>query len=376
MTTLAALRQSLRASLRSGLIGRLALLAGSSLLALLVAELILRFFVPIGSFRHVGAGGASWSRPDDRLAYVPTAGYRGRVEAPEFNHEVRINQWGLRGAEPQLENNLILLAGDSFVFGIGVPEDQTIGAQLGGALGERFEVLNLGVPGYSTQQYRLRLEAILEKLDRLNKKPRAIIVCFYLGAIPSGANDLTGAVEFEKALQAVTEQSEGTRAPSVKGRSPWLPQLKKRLLRSSALYNFVILRVGPSLRAWNQRGLAVDPQLLERGWKIFEGELGHLRALAEARESRLIAVYLPEATDLINHRHDIAERFVAVTAAAGIEAIAASSFLQPTDYFPLDGHLNATGCATVAAELGRRLIGEAASPAATTSATRSLAAGV
>jgi hypothetical protein len=298
MMSLSALRRSLRNSLFSGLSGRLALLAGSSLLALLFAELVLRLFVPIGSFRHISESGASWSQPHAQLAYVPTPGYRGRVEAPEFNHEIFINQWGLRGREPRLEKDPILLVGDSFVFGIGVPEEQTIGARLGGALGDRVEVLNLGVPGYSTRQYRLRLESILERLDRLKKKPQAIIVCFYLGATPSGANDLTGAVELEQALPFTPEGLAGTQPPGRLKPSPWLPKIKNRLRHSSALYNFVILRVGPSLRAWNQRGVEVDPRPLERGWEILELELGRLRALARARESRLIAVYLPEATDL------------------------------------------------------------------------------
>ncbi len=73
--------------------------------------------------------------------------------------EVRTNSLGLRGAEigtTRLEGvKRILVFGDSYAFGVGVDEEHTLSARLErmlGAGGQRFEVVNLGVAGYSTDQ--------------------------------------------------------------------------------------------------------------------------------------------------------------------------------------------------------------------------------
>jgi hypothetical protein len=45
----------------------------------------------------------------------------------------------------------VILLGDSFVFGWGLPLEHTMGHQLASLLdGTRWEVLNMGVPGYNT----------------------------------------------------------------------------------------------------------------------------------------------------------------------------------------------------------------------------------
>jgi hypothetical protein len=85
---------------------------------------------------------------------------------------VRINSLGLRGKElqPNLERlTRILVFGDSFVFGVGVDEENLLTSHLERLLQPFFpdgvEVVNMGVSGYSTDQEYLLLEEFGERLD-------------------------------------------------------------------------------------------------------------------------------------------------------------------------------------------------------------------
>jgi hypothetical protein len=73
---------------------------------------------------------------------------------------VRINALGLRGPELALDRagdaGRVLVFGDSYVFGVGVAEDELLTTHLARLLAPHFpsgiEVVNLGVAGYSTDQ--------------------------------------------------------------------------------------------------------------------------------------------------------------------------------------------------------------------------------
>jgi lysophospholipase L1-like esterase len=58
----------------------------------------------------------------------------------------------------------VLLLGDSFAFGVNVPTDQTIAADLAARLPGDRDVVNLGCPGYGPDQALLRLESVQESL--------------------------------------------------------------------------------------------------------------------------------------------------------------------------------------------------------------------
>jgi hypothetical protein len=78
--------------------------------------------------------------------------------------DVRINSLGLRGAEVARtkppETVRVLVFGDSFVFGVGVSEEHLVTSRLERLLrtsaqagsGRRYEVVNMGVSGFSTDQ--------------------------------------------------------------------------------------------------------------------------------------------------------------------------------------------------------------------------------
>ena len=92
---------------------------------------------------------------NDRLVYELLPGARGRFQGKDFS----INALGMRDRERRIEKTpvtyRILVLGDSHTFGWGVAQDEPYPAVLERLLNEagagcRFEVWNLGVPGYNT----------------------------------------------------------------------------------------------------------------------------------------------------------------------------------------------------------------------------------
>ncbi len=121
---------------------------------LLVAEVALLFF-PIGLSGVKFAG--FHRRPDPILHHSLVPGSRGVVSSPDYRVEYRINSHGLRDREFPLAKppdvKRLLLLGDSYVEGIGLEWDETIGQRLEGHLEAkargRWQVVNGGVASYS-----------------------------------------------------------------------------------------------------------------------------------------------------------------------------------------------------------------------------------
>lgn len=119
--------------------------------------------------------------PSDRIIYTLKPNLNVRFQGVN----VKTNSVGLRGPEIPLEKASgtyrIALLGDSFVFGWGVEQPASFVQVLENELNsrakelgfERFEVLNFGVPGYSTFQ-----EVGLFEEVGLRFKPDAVIVYF------------------------------------------------------------------------------------------------------------------------------------------------------------------------------------------------------
>ena len=88
--------------------------------------------------------------PDGDLPYLLRPGVRTRV----FGYDVRVNEFGCRGpeiaAKPPPGVRRVLVLGDSVVFGLGMPENETVAAKLDWMLDGKIptEVINAGVQGY------------------------------------------------------------------------------------------------------------------------------------------------------------------------------------------------------------------------------------
>ncbi|HKB15323.1 MAG TPA: GDSL-type esterase/lipase family protein [Planctomycetota bacterium] len=126
-------------------------------------------------------GGLLRRHPDPERRFALSPGYEGEADGKRY----RVNALGLRGAEVSREKprgiTRALLLGDSFVFGLGVGEGETIAVRLEEELRARrpgLEVLNLGVPGYHTGQ-----EVAFLRSEGLSLAPDAVVLVFYTNDI-------------------------------------------------------------------------------------------------------------------------------------------------------------------------------------------------
>ena len=77
----------------------------------------------------------------------------------------------------------VAVLGDSFVFGSGVTQDEPVTRRLAALLGPAFEVVNLGVPGYGTDQALLTLRRWGRRLS-----PDLVLVGFFWNDVMENAS--------------------------------------------------------------------------------------------------------------------------------------------------------------------------------------------
>ena len=163
-----------------------AVVLGSTILALGLAEVAIGRFWPVHHRQPPGRG----KKPPElfRAARDPGLIFELTPHADLEYRGARVttNSFGLRGKEPiqpKPDSTLrIAVLGDSFTFGLGVPDDLTFPAVLERLLNEsgdggpfRYEVLNFGVGAYSTQDEAIVLERKAFPLD-----PDLIVVAYFL----------------------------------------------------------------------------------------------------------------------------------------------------------------------------------------------------
>ncbi len=112
------------------------------------------------------------------ILYDPLLGWRlkphwqGEHRHHDFHVRYHINGQGFRGRQGPVPREALAVLGDSFTFGLGVDEGATFIDRLDQ---HRGPTLNLGIPGYSTDQQLLLLESVERRL------PRHVLLVVYLG---------------------------------------------------------------------------------------------------------------------------------------------------------------------------------------------------
>src|SRR5262245_37236253 len=146
---------------------RLVLATVFSLAALVVVELCLRWLMPLTTFcppyrqnlaNDFARAGMFQSLADDHLKFGLTPDHTAEVGGISYRH----NGLGLRGPQPPsskpAEVYRLLVVGDSYTYGWGVAERDTVPGQLERLLredvpsGRILEVINAGIPAYDTAQ--------------------------------------------------------------------------------------------------------------------------------------------------------------------------------------------------------------------------------
>lgn len=133
---------------------RVFLVVGSLVFCFVVFEIILRLLYGV----HLQY------RVDDEVYWALEPSQTGfpRLGLPPAT----INSHGFRGPEPQEGQRNVLMLGDSYTFGWGVADNETMPAQLQHLLDEResgWQVLNAGVPGWGLFQQEVVLARVVER---------------------------------------------------------------------------------------------------------------------------------------------------------------------------------------------------------------------
>ena len=125
-----------------------------------------------------------WIR-SDRYGFRLAPGIATRMRGPEYDVEVRTNSLGLRDDEPGPKaGRRVLLLGDSFAMGYGVPRGQIFADLLEKQLG--IDVVDAGTGGYEIVQQPRMLADLAPRLQ-----PDLVVYALYLG------NDLAQNDEWE-----------------------------------------------------------------------------------------------------------------------------------------------------------------------------------
>jgi lysophospholipase L1-like esterase len=135
------------------------LLFTSCTIALILAEGVLRIFAPQIIDLKINK---QWLDEDRELGFVPKKNVHSRMVKPsQFDAVLNTNSIRVRGKSEYVINKpsdtiRILFLGDSFVFGWGVNDNETLPAQLEKTLtenGYHVEIINAGVYSYDTAHY-------------------------------------------------------------------------------------------------------------------------------------------------------------------------------------------------------------------------------
>lgn len=114
---------------------------------------------------------------DPVLGWANAPGMRGTYSRDEFTYPIAVNAHSMRQHDVSLERvpgrKRIAVIGDSFVWGVGVSDEQRLTERLAEKLDA--EVLNFGVAGYGPIQYVLTIDRILA-FD-----PDLVLLIFCLG---------------------------------------------------------------------------------------------------------------------------------------------------------------------------------------------------
>ena len=286
---------------------------------------------------------------DPAVGYVPTPGFTGVFERPEFRHTVTIAPSGLRGTDPAPRTDStfrILSLGDSFTWGVGVGDAETYPRRLQERLARRFpdvaiDVLNAGVPGYGTADELRLLEMRIDRFD-----PDLVTVQFL------AENDFN---DNRRPARDRVEVRDGWLHAAEPPR-PGLGGALERVKQTSVFARLLSERAGYLAARLGLRAATDGDRFTNEDTALAAELLGKIAAIARRHDAPTLVIFTTGQTPVI------ADREVAVAAAPAIAAAAVAADARFVDlsapmrrredrlelYYPLDGHWTATGHAAAA----------------------------
>lgn len=278
---------------------RLLLALVAAALALVLAEAAARAVAPHWAPQHAERN--FWAH-DDLLGWAHRPGQRGTMSHPDFRISVAISEQGLRDREYPFERTpglrRMLVLGDSFAWGFGVEQDESLCEIL-----ERrhpgWEIVNTGVSGWGTDQ-----QLLFYRERGRRWQPDVVLLLFH----PNDVHDNAAASRYgypkpRFVLRGATLELTNVPVPPLR----WRRRVDRYLMQSSYLYN----RVNAAWWELQQAGGAGSAALVgvaaaEGGggepatddFAITRALLGELARTVAAGGARLVVVGVPAPAPL------------------------------------------------------------------------------
>lgn len=145
----------------------------SSIVALVAGELILRWFFPQRTLSILKTKQLACYQSSSYLPYEYKPGCVGHFVTPGGESSVRINNVGFRGHDiSEKTMQRILFVGDSYFFGYGVEEEQTVARLIEQQFG--IEVVNAGIWGFGPDS-----EYLLTRQKGFSLDPDILVVSLF-----------------------------------------------------------------------------------------------------------------------------------------------------------------------------------------------------
>lgn len=271
-----------------------ALVAVSVVVTLFAFEAAVALFYPQKVY-STSAPGIFFIRHDPLLGWANKEGasgvYRPSPDIPATT--VRINQFGFRCEAVPIEKpagvKRIIFLGDSNTFGYGVEEEQRISDLLAKSLPNDYQVLNLGVFGYGTDQ-----EALLLEREGMRFRPDLVVLGFSAGDLSENMFSINGGAS--KPFFRLVGDRLSLRNTPVPLSSPYMQsaslhsRVKKFLYRHSHLYRLVIARLIAS-NIYMPDSVAEMP--VEEGMRTTVALIRRMNDLCRENGSRFVVLLIP-----------------------------------------------------------------------------------
>ena len=236
--------------------------------------------------------GTPLAQKDPELSYTLTPNASGRLTGPEFRVDYQISEQGFR--DPMVHPRSlpagtvrILLIGDSYTYGHGVQYQDSWAALLRERFrqeGRAVDIVNAGIPGYSTTQELIYLQRLLPEY-----RPDIVVIGFV-------AHDLfTNRPIDEKGAAAAIADGAAQSIGSDKKSSLHALSLIKRLLASNdTLYTQAYTRT--DRRKWYT---APPSPWLAQQIEITETLLAKAADLVEGQGAELLVLSIPQLFQVV-----------------------------------------------------------------------------
>jgi hypothetical protein len=351
----------------------------SVILAAGLAEMTLRL-------RHYGEANTvhleKFVEYDSLLGWRHKRSFSSELITNEFHTTLRFNANGLRGkdrpyAKPAGVTRIVVL-GDSFVEGYAVNLPDRFSEILEANLGSRFEVIALGVSGYSTDQELLQLEQ-----EGWKYQPDLVLLAFYYNDVWGNGNANPSRPPAVTTHKPVFVMNAGGNLTLTNVPVPYpTPPLRERfklysLIRtavkttprlSSMVARAGVAEVGPETRPMGGVGnpdefeafRTTDTKRLKSEWTITQALLRRAKQETGQRGVPFVAFYVPTRVEVVPDEWDkqqispdygrgqVAARLGNICQAEGIPYIEPSNqFRQAAQqtrlYYKRDVHWNPAG---------------------------------